>query len=70
MSQYQTHIQFRSTKKILGTPLYASNNALLGKGINILNMLNILVEISRRDDIESLVYILIFALKGFLPWKG
>eukprot|EP00347_Sterkiella_histriomuscorum_P010931 403374385 len=58
MSQYQTHIQYRSTKKILGTPLYASNNALLGK------------EISRRDDIESLVYILIFALKGSLPWKG
>ncbi|CDW74955.1 protein kinase domain containing protein [Stylonychia lemnae] len=32
MSQYQTHIPNKSTKKILGTPLYASNNALLGKG--------------------------------------
>jgi len=32
MSQYMTHIPFKNTKKILGTPLYASNNALLGKG--------------------------------------
>lgn len=32
LSQYQTHIPFKSTKKILGTPLFASNNALLGKG--------------------------------------
>lgn len=68
MSQYLTHIPFRHTKKILGTPLYASNNALLGRGILIRGL--ILLEISRRDDIESLIYILIFCLKGTLPWKG
>ncbi len=32
LSQYMTHIPYRNTKKILGTPLYASSNALLGKG--------------------------------------
>lgn len=63
-----THIPFTSTKKILGTPLFASNNALLGKGNK--NGVNFLVEISRRDDIESMVYILIYFLKGTLPWKG
>ena len=36
INQYQTHIPYQSTKKILGTPLYASNNALFGKGTLIL----------------------------------
>jgi serine/threonine protein kinase len=31
-TQYDQHIPFKNTNKILGTPLYASNNALLGKG--------------------------------------
>jgi serine/threonine protein kinase len=52
LNQYGVHIPFRSTQTILGTPLFASNNALLGK------------EISRRDDIESMMYILIFCIKG------
>jgi hypothetical protein len=43
---------------MLGTPMYASNNALMGK------------ELSRRDDIESMLYILIFCLMGNLPWSG
>jgi hypothetical protein len=29
-----------------------------------------LSELSRRDDIESLVYILVYCIKGTLPWKG
>jgi serine/threonine protein kinase len=58
LNQHLQHIPFKSTEKIVGTPMYASNNALLGK------------EISRRDDIESMIYILIFCLKGYLPWHG
>ena len=58
LNQHLQHIPFKSTEKIVGTPLYASNNALLGK------------EISRRDDIESMIYILIYCLKGSLPWQG
>ena len=56
LTQYKNHIQFRNTQKIVGTPLFASNNALFGK------------ELSWRDDIESLIYIIIFCMKGTLPW--
>lgn len=66
MNQFLTHIPFTSTKKIIGTPLFASTNAVVGKG----NIMVKVLEISRRDDIESMVYIIIYCLKGTLPWKG
>lgn len=57
-NQHGTHIPYKNTKTLLGTPMYASNNALLGR------------ELSRRDDIESVLYIMIFCLLGNLPWSG
>jgi serine/threonine protein kinase len=32
---HQIHIPFISTKRIIGTPLYASTNAVIGKGMGL-----------------------------------
>ena len=52
------HIPYKNGKKFTGTPCYASIYTHLG------------VEQSRRDDLESLAYILIYFSKGNLPWRG
>lgn len=44
-------------KSFKGTLMYASRNAHFGYSL------------SRRDDLESLAYTLVFLYKGFLPWS-
>ena len=48
---------FKQNKSFVGTARYASVAAHKG------------YELSRKDDLESLFYVMVFCAKGFLPWQ-
>ena len=51
------HIKFNLNQKMVGEISYISANSMRGG------------EQSRKDDLESFGYMIIYLLKGFLPWK-
>lgn len=52
------HKPYAENKSLVGTPRYASINVHKG------------IQYSRRDDLQSLAYTLIYLIKGNLPWQG
>lgn len=52
------HIPYKQEYGLVGTARFASLNSHLG------------IELSRRDDLEAVFYVMVYFLKGMLPWQG
>lgn len=57
-NSFRSHIPFKKDKPMTGTVRYMSVN---NHGAR---------ELSRRDDIEAMMYMIVFLHKGQLPWQG